>query len=140
MCITIFRRFWRILCYYRPNTKVIDERYDHSILNDIDPDVNFLHDGMKSLYFGQNTFNQNFKKCANLSLISCNVRSIPQNFKDLSMFLDSLQHKFSIIGITESWLKSHNVNDFNSTIMNMILGKTNREEELLCLSQTNSII
>ena len=25
-----------------------NERYDRSILNDIDPDVNFLHDGLKS--------------------------------------------------------------------------------------------
>ena len=29
----------------------INERYDHSSLGDIDPDINFLHGGLKSPYY-----------------------------------------------------------------------------------------
>ena len=34
----------------------INERYDHSILNDIDPDLNYLQPGNSSLYYSANTF------------------------------------------------------------------------------------
>ena len=90
----------------------INERYDRSILNDIDPDVNFLYDGLKSLYYSPNTFKDKYKNNSNLSILTSNVRSIPKNFQDLNMFLASLKYDFSIIGITESWLKPSNVNNY----------------------------
>ena len=90
----------------------INERYDRSILNDIDPDINFLLSGLKSPYYSQKTFLDKYKNNTNFSILTSNVRSIPKNFKDLSIFLDSLKHDFSIIGITESWLKPSNVNDY----------------------------
>ena len=31
----------------------INERYDRSIFNDIDPDINFLHGGLKSPYYSK---------------------------------------------------------------------------------------
>ena len=40
------------------------------------------------------------------------IRSIPRNFKDMSIYLEHLEHTFPIIGITESWSKSNNVNDY----------------------------
>ena len=90
----------------------INERYDRSILNEIDPDINFLLSGLKSPYYSQKTFLDKYKNNTNFSILTSNVRSIPKNFKDLSIFLDSLKHDFSIIGITESWLKPSNVNDY----------------------------
>ena len=84
----------------------INERYDRSILDDIDPDVNFLHDGLKSLYCSLTTFKDKYKNNSNLSILTGNVRSIAKNF------ITSLKHDFSIIGITESWLKPSSVNDY----------------------------
>ena len=57
-------------------------------------------------YFDENEFNQKFKestyKCQ--SLVHFNCRSIAKNFEKLEDLLDSLNHKFKIIGLTETWL------------------------------------
>ena len=70
----------------------INDRYDHSILNDIDPDLNYLQPGNISLYYSINTFNTNFQGNHHLSLINCNLRSILHNFKDMILYLDTLKH------------------------------------------------
>ena len=57
----------------------INERYDHSILNDIDPDINYVQPGNNSLYYSTNTFNAKFQGNHHLSLINCNICGIPRN-------------------------------------------------------------
>ena len=40
----------------------INNRYDHSILTDIDPDTNFLStDNVQSMYFSGQTFNEKYR-------------------------------------------------------------------------------
>ena len=69
----------------------INERYDRSILNEIDPDINFLLSGLKSpyysqktSYYSQKTFLDKYKNNANFSILTSNVRSIPKNFNPCS--------------------------------------------------------
>ena len=57
----------------------INERYDHSILNDINPDINYVQPGNNSLYYSTNTFNAKFQGNHHLSLINCNICGIPRN-------------------------------------------------------------
>ena len=57
---------------------------------------------------------QNYKRNYNLSFLHTNIRNIPRDFKDMNIYLENLEHTFPIIGITESWLKPNNVNEYTS--------------------------
>ena len=62
-----------------------DDIYDHGELGNADPDSNFLVNNRQAI-------------CA----------SIPRNLNKLKLHLDNLNHTFSIIAISESWLTSTN--------------------------------
>ena len=49
--------------------------------------------------------------CGKLTLIHLNIRTLGHNFNSLTNLLVSINHKFSIIGISETWLQDslHNV-------------------------------
>ena len=63
----------------------------------------YLPDELNTLSLNNDTF----------SLLHLNVRSLPKNFDNLSNLLNSINHTFSFIGITESWLKSNSPPLFN---------------------------
>ena len=65
----------------------INDRYDQSLLNDIDPDINFINaiKNAKSLYHCDKQFNGKFKGNCNLSLLHSNIRSIARNFSDMNI-------------------------------------------------------
>lgn len=44
--------------------------------------------------------------------ILLNIRSILNKHNDFVAYLDSQKYKFSVIGLTETWLKKENINDF----------------------------
>ena len=44
----------------------------------------------------------------NLSFIHTNIRSAPCNLKRFDTYLDTLDHSFSFIGLTETWFKNDN--------------------------------
>ena len=46
------------------------------------------------------------------SLLHFNIRSLPKHFDDFTDYLELLTHKFTIIGLTETWLKPHNIDLF----------------------------
>ena len=46
------------------------------------------------------------------SLLHFNIRSFPKHFGDFTDYLELLTHKFTIIGLTETWLKPHNIDLF----------------------------
>ena len=54
---------------------------------------------IESLSYGNNA----------LSIFHVNIRSISQNGDSLIHYLDILGHTFDIIGVTETWLKEHNL-------------------------------
>ena len=90
-------------------------------INEIDPDLQFYQSMCNKTmnrceYHFENSFNQNIKKfdiddnC--FSILHSNIRSIPKNLNNLDSYLNSLNHKFSIIGLSENWLKSDTVEIF----------------------------
>ena len=99
-------------------------------LDDIDPDDNFYNDlssysSSLCKYYLQDSFNSEHAKLVAgglkpLSFFHLNVRSLPHNFSQLHIFLDSLCVKFSILGITETWLTDSNCELFNLPDYNFI--------------------
>ena len=92
-----------------------------SSLNDVDPDIQFYSESFSEAlhscnYYLSNLFNEEINKkrindnCA--SLLHSNIRSAQKNLGSLEHFLSTLHHEFSIIGISESWLKDHNVDKY----------------------------
>ena len=79
--------------------------------NDLDPDANFygsldnhcdyfIEDQFNSMLKSQKFSDQNF------SLFHLNIRSLECNIHNLTNLLSNINIKFSVIGITETWLKS----------------------------------
>jgi hypothetical protein len=75
---------------------------------DIDADRNFLkHKYCETMYCTESQFNlvQNSKDISTkFSVIHVNARSLLKNFENILLFIHSLNHKFSVIAISETWL------------------------------------
>ena len=87
------------------------------ISSDIDPDSNFLNLTSKCSYYNEQELNDligNKKDAINFSLLHLNARSLLKNFDKFTQLLDSSQHEFSAIGISETWL-----NDINEDYVNI---------------------
>ena len=70
------------------------------------------------LYYNEPELNDligNKKDAINFSLLHLNSRSLLKNFDKFTQLLDSSQHEFSAIGISETWL-----NDINEDYVNII--------------------
>ena len=69
----------------------------------------FLPFELNDNYFVESSFNsgitKTFDKKQNFCLCHMNIRSIRKNLGSFEITLENLQHKFSLIGITETWLK-----------------------------------
>ena len=80
-------------------------------MRDLDPDYNCIthNNVLTTKYYLENDFNDIIKSnddyAKGLSLMHLNVRSIPKNIDKLNSYLLSLDIQFSIIGLTETWLK-----------------------------------
>lgn len=46
------------------------------------------------------------------SILHLNIQSIMNKFDDFKAYLNSLEHDFSVIGLSETWLNSCNENNF----------------------------
>ena len=58
-----------------------------------------------------------------------NIRSLPKHFDDLISLLHSLNHNFSVIGLSETWLRSNScMNQFN--LSGYILLSQNRVDKI----------
>ena len=81
-------------------------------------DLNFIYNGDDHFNFmNKNDCNyheivgwkKNLKVEGNsFSLLNLNIRSLPKNFDQLSVFLGRLDHKFSVIILLETWLTDDN--------------------------------
>ena len=94
-----------------------DSYFDYNVgdMNaEVDPDSNFLAEIDKSCdYYTNAEFNTKIKCSDKFSLIHLNCRSIKANFKDMQTFIDTLQIKFDIIAVSETWLSdTDDLNDF----------------------------
>lgn len=82
---------------------------------DLDPDLNFISDSKESDYYTEDQFNDQLQKskfnshC--LSFLHLNIRSLSRNIDNLTNMMAKINIKFSVIGISETWLQetSHSV-------------------------------
>ena len=68
-----------------------------------------------SKYVNANTFGSTFSNSIvnnTFSMLNANIRGMASNLDDFKQLLGSLKYDFPIIGITENWLKPHNVDNF----------------------------
>ena len=90
-------------------------------MDEIDPDVHFYGERCSETlhscnYYQSQLFNEEIKKkrihdkC--FSLLHSNIRSAKKNLGTLEHYLNTLHHNFTIIGISESWLKDHNADRY----------------------------
>lgn len=104
----------------------------------MDPNEVNLNQNMtiQSKYYSISDFNENFTKTtselnptlmSNFSLFHWNARSLNKNFDSFELLLSSLQnYPFSVIGITETWLRPNSSNIFN--IENYKLFRSDRKK------------
>ena len=100
---------------YEINNKIftpfeINDSFDTPFA-DIDPDyqyyTNFHHNGKLNCdYYLEDKFQCKLDKIdeSQLSLFHLNVKSISKHYDELELYLDSLNFKFSFIGLSETWL------------------------------------
>ena len=93
-----------------------------SPLMDVDPDLQYYNDianmnHSSCNYHLEDTFNDKIDKTNirsnSFSMIHTNIRSIPKNLNNFENYLDGLNHTFSIIGLTESWLSDSSAQCYN---------------------------
>ena len=81
----------------------------------LDPDINFNAHETPCDYFIENQFNEMLRRenysDADFSFLHLNIRGLPHNLVKLTDCLSCLNIKFSVIGISETWLNdsSHSV-------------------------------
>ena len=82
-------------------------------LTEIDPDLQFYTEShyicsTKCEYYLEEQFvseiSENRKLETQMSLFHMNIKSLSKHFDELLLYLDSIKFKFSIIGLTETWL------------------------------------
>ena len=80
-------------------------------MRDLDPDYNCItsYNVLTTKYYLENDINNLIKSNDNyakgLSIMHLNVRNMPKNIDKLNNYLLLLDIQFSIIGLTETWLK-----------------------------------
>lgn len=96
-----------------------DIHEDEGIMDDIDPDCNYYNNTLlsppKTQYYTPDCLNKVSKpsKLTHFSMLHVNIRSTKKNFAEFNLLLTQLTHQFSILAVTESWLKPHNVELFS---------------------------
>lgn len=81
-----------------------------ALSSDLDPDSNFNFDMFRCDYFTESQFNELFHKTRSsfsncFSLLHLNIRSLSRNYDNFTSFLANIEGKFSIMGVSETWLK-----------------------------------
>ena len=121
-----FCQFWRICaCLVNSHFHILQKSFlpfelndnDHvSALSDVDPDFNFFSSynqvGAKCNYYLESSFNEDIaeNKCVKnvFSVCHANIRSVCKNLNSLESYLNTLNHEFTIVGLTETWLQNEN--------------------------------
>ena len=91
----------------------INDSFDTPFV-DIDPDyqyyINFHHSGNQNCdYYFEDKFRCKLHKIqeSQLSLFHLNIKSISKHYDELELYLNSLNFKFSFIGLSETWLNDN---------------------------------
>ena len=93
-----------------------------SVLDYVDIDTNFYQDNYNGLDYGHMTdsiydstkFNSVYSheyKLEDFSMIHLNIRSLPRNGNNFIAYLETIQIKFNVICLTETWLNENRMID-----------------------------
>ena len=102
---------------------------DHtSFLTDADPDIHFYNtfnqSSVECNYYLETTFNNDLDKTKGmrevLSLCHMNIRSVRKNLDSFENYLNLLNHKFTVIGLSETWLSNDDYNLYGLSGYNFI--------------------
>ena len=87
--------------------QIDDDKYDYSILGSIDPDTHYFPNqrNLVCKNYTEESFNKYFYFQNNFSLYHVNIRSTPENLKQLIYYIQGIKYKFSVFAISETWLK-----------------------------------
>ena len=85
-------------------------------LCDNDPDVNYFNEHSHNLlqhcnYYTEDTCNKfisNVSGHNNFSIFHANINRMTANWSDLLVYLENIDHAFTVYGITETWLTENN--------------------------------
>ena len=75
----------------------------------------YINDAIQnsSRYYDTSSFRDTFKNLTNtLSIVNANIRGMRTNMDDFKVLPKNLNYTFPIIGVTETWLKPHKVENF----------------------------
>ena len=96
----------------------LNDDESHLPTSDLDPDLQFYRNHANSdlllscKYYHEESFNNLVKefdkKCRVFSSIHTNIRSALKNHDNFTSYLECLEHKFPLIGYSESWLNEDN--------------------------------
>ena len=103
------------------NPLSLDNYKNLSLSQNIDPDSNFYSDICSCDYYTEGGLSKiiqdKFAYSEDLSFLHLNIRSLGRNFDNLTNLLSLINHKFSIIGISETWLQDSvhtvDINEYN---------------------------
>ena len=86
------------------------DKYDYSILGSIDPDTHYFKNQRNTICknYTEESFNKTFDFQNNFSIYHVNIRSTPENLKQLVYYIQGIKYKFSVFAISETWLKTYN--------------------------------
>jgi hypothetical protein len=97
----------------------LDSEDGDGVLADIDPDENYYNSPSmqtpKTQYLLVDALNTKIDASRDYSYFSTfhtNIRSTPKNYDNFNHLLSLITHKFTILAITETWLKPHNIDLF----------------------------
>ena len=117
----IFSNFSRI-----PSDEDMD-RLTQLKFNPFDIDNNILNnqysvrfDNLTCNYHLPNDFTKNNTNDKNLSILNLNIRSLANKFDAFKNVLNNLNHAFSIISLTETWLNDETSENFNLNNYNFV--------------------
>ena len=100
----------------------LNDENDDIPLSDLDPDIHFYNDIQHTLYtssdyFDETSFNKTvtktFDKDHTFALFHLNIRSLPANLSNMLCYMDNLNIRFDVIGISENWLTAENKELYN---------------------------
>jgi hypothetical protein len=78
-----------------------------ALSTDLDPDYNFYPEEFSCDYFTEVTFCAKLKNTVPSPMCNhFNMRSLSRNYANLTSSLARVDTKFSVIGITETWLQN----------------------------------
>ena len=116
---------------------------------DLDPDKCFFNQHSHSLleacnYQTEQTFNNYVSQKGisnnNFSVFHLNIRSVPANLSSLLSDMENLDHRFSVIGLTETWLNPSNIDAYGIDGYNHIgITRSNQNGGGVSLFMSNEI-